>query len=346
MKAALIEKRISQLEDNIRKDLELLKAYEDQERLIRDPRDLAKSHEEIKRQKEMLTIRWREYDELQAQLTPDQKEHLNGLLRSNEVELQKADIMLMAANLAHQMLLPIQALIANVETFENEIISLNPLYRTSELSIIAADIRKEAIMLSYSAESLMDWMKEERDFRYTFKNTNMHNILRDIVNLFRNDAYKRGIILNYPQPIEGPFPEIIASEYHIKRVFFNLIQNAVNYSFDNHLKKNYIDIICQRVGRSYSIGITNYGVGILQNEIYRKIYEKGYRGVLARDRNRMGSGLGLWSARIIVEGHNGKIKAESKPISAHDPGKLNLYKTTFTVYLPISEKMDNNDEKN
>jgi hypothetical protein len=65
----LTELRLQDLADNIRKDLNLLKAYEDELRYETDPRRLAMYRREIERQRESLTRSQQEYDELQKQVT-------------------------------------------------------------------------------------------------------------------------------------------------------------------------------------------------------------------------------------------------------------------------------------
>lgn len=65
----LTEQRIQDLADNIRQDMNLLKAYEDELRYEADPRRLARYRRGIERQRESLTRYQQEYDELQKQVT-------------------------------------------------------------------------------------------------------------------------------------------------------------------------------------------------------------------------------------------------------------------------------------
>jgi hypothetical protein len=65
----LTERRLEQLADNIRQDLNLLKAYEDELRYETDPRRLARYRREIERQRESMIRYQQEYDELQKQVT-------------------------------------------------------------------------------------------------------------------------------------------------------------------------------------------------------------------------------------------------------------------------------------
>ena len=65
----LIELRIQQLADNIRKDMDLLNDFEDELRYETDPRRLARYRREIERQRESLSRYQQEYDELRGQVT-------------------------------------------------------------------------------------------------------------------------------------------------------------------------------------------------------------------------------------------------------------------------------------
>jgi hypothetical protein len=63
------ERRLEQIADNIRQDMNLLKAYEDELRYETDPRRLARYRREIERQRGSLSSYQQEYDELQKQVT-------------------------------------------------------------------------------------------------------------------------------------------------------------------------------------------------------------------------------------------------------------------------------------
>ena len=52
--------------------------------------------------------------------------------------------------------------------------------------------------------------------------------------------------------------------------------------------------------------VTNYGL-LISEEESKKIYEKFYRTDSAKTMDPGGSGLGLYIAKAIIEGHGGKI---------------------------------------
>ena len=86
----LIERRIQQLADNIRKDMDLLNDYEDELRYETDPRRLARYRREIERQHESLSRYQQEYDELRGQLTgepPAGMQNTADLLRQMDAKL-------------------------------------------------------------------------------------------------------------------------------------------------------------------------------------------------------------------------------------------------------------------
>ena len=93
----------------------------------------------------------------------------------------------------------------------------------------------------------------------------------------------------------------------MKRVFDNLLRNAVNYSFDDGT----IHIVATQNENNLSIKFTNCGNTIPQEKLER-IFEQFYRLDTVRSSRSGGAGLGLAIAKEIVELHNGTITAKSE----------------------------------
>jgi signal transduction histidine kinase len=89
------------------------------------------------------------------------------------------------------------------------------------------------------------------------------------------------------------------------------------------------------------IEIVNFGLGI-KNEDTKKIFEWGVRIHKGSPtfKHVYGIGIGLWEVKHVIEGHGGKIVAQSvhhtkAPV---DDQNINQCITVFTVCLPIGTR--------
>jgi signal transduction histidine kinase len=102
-------------------------------------------------------------------------------------------------------------------------------------------------------------------------------------------------------------------------VFCNILDNAV--SFSHHGKINVILRKEKQNGQNFLIvSVKDMGPGI-DSEILPKLFTK------FASKSDMGTGLGLFISKGIVEAHGGKIWAENNP----DKG------ATFSFSLPIDK---------
>jgi len=104
------------------------------------------------------------------------------------------------------------------------------------------------------------------------------------------------------------------------QVLSNLLDNAVRYTPEG----GQVLLAAQVVEDKLEIRVQDSGPGVAENELDR-IFDRFYRSDPSRQRDESGSGLGLAIARAIVEKHNGRIWAESKPGEG----------TTIVIHLPL-----------
>ena len=102
----------------------------------------------------------------------------------------------------------------------------------------------------------------------------------------------------------------------LNRVFFNLVENAIKYNRPGG--SVYITLSPGPV-----VTVSDTGIGI-PKEALELIFEPFYRVDKSRSRQMGGAGLGLATARAIVEQHGGTIEAGPVPEGG----------SRFTVHLP------------
>ncbi len=124
--------------------------------------------------------------------------------------------------------------------------------------------------------------------------------------------------------LEADVPAGIAAEAdpeRIHQVLFNLVDNAARFTPPG----GEITITARSGDERVEIRVADTGVGIAAEHLPR-VFERFYRVDASRSRDDGGTGIGLAIARSIVEGHGGRIVAES------DPG----HGSAFTFDLPAA----------
>ncbi len=144
---------------------------------------------------------------------------------------------------------------------------------------------------------------EEGKMHYEMQPVELNKMLKDIVDNFQIVAKQRKLNL-----IFKPFPKdvnINADPYKISQVFQNLIDNSLKYTPEGWVE---IDILNDAEENSILVKIFDSGLG-MSKELVGKLFQKFSRGV--EEQQILGTGLGLYISKEIVEMHGGKIWAES-----------------------------------
>jgi signal transduction histidine kinase len=102
---------------------------------------------------------------------------------------------------------------------------------------------------------------------------------------------------------------------------FNLVDNAVRFTPPGGA----VTIKAEADGDRVRVVVADTGVGVGSEHLPR-LFERFYRADPSRSRDGGGTGIGLAIARSIVEGHGGRITAESAPGRG----------ATFTFDLPAA----------
>jgi signal transduction histidine kinase len=103
------------------------------------------------------------------------------------------------------------------------------------------------------------------------------------------------------------FPIVDADPERVTQILRNLLDNAIKYSPGGGL----VVVRGEARAEEVLISVADQGVGIAPEHLNR-LFEKFFRAKSLLGQHVVGSGLGLPIARTIVEGHGGRIWAESR----------------------------------
>jgi signal transduction histidine kinase len=142
-------------------------------------------------------------------------------------------------------------------------------------------------------------------------------LVNEVANEIKPNIQNAGLDLQVN--IKSAKQEVNADRNKIKQVIGNLIDNSIKYTV-----KGGISIAVFTEDNKVKVGIKDTGVGIDPQEM-GKLFGKFSRTKDANKTNVIGTGLGLYIAKKMVEAHQGDIKVDSDGL-----GKG----TTFTIELP------------
>lgn len=192
---------------------------------------------------------------------------------------------------------------------------------TGYLGLIEQDLYRDEVELRYYVTLAYEESERMKQliqdlFEYTRLRNNEMKIELSKINLVEmlNQMSEQFRLLLEQADIElrmsfaEPQLNIMGDGNKLRRVFENLVTNAIKYGHDG----KYIDIVGHKASGVVAIDIINYGEPIPQSALPH-IFERFYRVEKSRATDRGGSGLGLAIAKQIVEVHGGAIGATSDP---------------------------------
>lgn len=229
--------------------------------------------------------------------------------------------------ISHQFFTPLQGAMSDVRNLElNRDLkdSLNRLIiNFSALNRLATEIQ---LLLSTSQEFNTNMLRK----------VTVHKMVNDIFESLSAFAHEKKLKLINGKNYHAQTIEAIPGQLSI--VLNNLIQNAVKYSY-NGTSEIPLSI---RVDYNISdnnelvIEVKNQGCRITEEEIKeRLIFNLGYRGEYSTDRQRQGSGSGLYISEQIVKSHKGRIEVSSNFCGGIHIHNTDRYENTFWVYWPV-----------
>lgn len=248
-----------------------------------------------------------------------------------EKEIERTENMRIVS---HQVISPLSALMQHCYNLQKNI------YREDEIPEKIVHINILAKQSVIYARSYMTLIELEKGTQKIEK--------KEVENL---DKYLRPIIVDYQPILRKKGLQIflqVSSIYKdlsiqidrglFKHAFFNLIDNAAKYSFNVRNRKlrgfkahpksktdvENILVQVEELNHLIVIHVSNLGIKITKDE-REKIFERDFRGKMAEESVKNGSGIGLYLAKRIINLHGGGISLVEGQ---------NEFNTIFKITLP------------
>jgi two-component system sensor histidine kinase PilS (NtrC family) len=149
---------------------------------------------------------------------------------------------------------------------------------------------------------ITDFLAYSRGKKYHFEKADLVLLLEDTLTLMRHRMTAENTGITIESRFSVPEALVIADGDRIKQVFWNIAENAVRAMRDGGTLKVGID----RLGDDWQVSFADTGTGMTpqQTEKIFEPFQSNFEG---------GTGLGLAVVYQIVQAHEGKVWARSKP---------------------------------
>ncbi len=201
---------------------------------------------------------------------------------------------------SHEMRTPLTVIIGVLETVLNN----GKLLTQDEMKGLLNDALFEASSLSHILENLLELSRTQaRQLMIFPEPLKIEKLAQDVVRELNGQSAHK-FILDFP----GDISPVEADELRVRRILYNLVQNAVKYSPDG----SEIKVFAKQEPDCLVVGVRDQGRGISAADQAR-IFHSFQRLELNQLGEIKGIGLGLMVCLRLVEAHGGKIWVESAP---------------------------------
>ena len=261
--------------------------------------------------------------EMDARATPSGPPELHRLaeaFNSMAIRLQHYvnELRAFVANASHELRTPL-----TVVKLRTEVLQSGAVKEPELAEQFLKDIEFEVDRLSYMVNDLLDLSRMDADLSpHQRTPLDLDAIATEVFEAFNIRGTRAGIHMELK--VDPDLPQVMGNEDQIRRVLYNLMENAIKYTPQDG--RVTLQVQASAARDSITMLISDTGPGIAADHLPH-IFERFYRVEATRPRYSAtkGSGLGLAIAKTIVESHGGKIGVMSQM------GKG----TTFWVTLPV-----------
>lgn len=164
---------------------------------------------------------------------------------------------------------------------------------------------------------------EEGKYLKNFVTVDMKDIIWSVLNVFKKESVEKKIDLNFRWQGKGA-SKITADAEKVKLALENILENAIRYS----PMGGEVAVFLNGGNKKIKVDISDAGIGIPKHQ-QNRVFDKFFRATNAVKTETMGTGLGLFLAKNIIEAHGGRIWFESEENQG----------TQFHFILPVKPKV-------
>lgn len=219
----------------------------------------------------------------------DQKQKSESNYKRIDLELKQA-----IADISHDLRTPLTSIKGYMQLLQDENLSKGE--KNEYINIV----KNRSEMLDTLITNFYDLSRlESNEYKFEFKSLNLSIILCELIALFYNEFLNKGIAPNID--IDEKVSPVIADEDAVRRVFSNLIQNAIKHGSG---------CVCISLKQCNEYIITTFtnNTSDLKEEDVSHLFERFFTG--DRARNGKNTGLGLAIVKRLVEQMGHEIYAE------------------------------------
>jgi signal transduction histidine kinase len=215
------------------------------------------------------------------------------------------------ADAAHELRTPLAVIRNEAE------VALRQARSGEEYGRVLESVLEESIRLSRTADELLFLCRQDAGLNpRTSEPVDLAPLLDEVVGNMRLVAQEKGVSLTLDAAAGG---RVAGDARQFRRVFYNLIDNAVKYTPAG----GRVRVGCRRDDGEVVVTVADTGAGIPEEHLAR-VFDRFYRVDPARNGEGGGAGLGLAICKSVVEAVGGLISVESTVGDG----------TTFRVKLP------------
>lgn len=163
---------------------------------------------------------------------------------------------------------------------------------------------------------------EEGKVDFTFSKVDLNTIAKKAFDSLTIQAKNKKLYLKF-KPYKKQILSVLVDEQKITETIINLIDNAIKYT-----KKGGVTVEVGKASQKARVTVRDTGIGLEKEEI-KNLFQKFVRTGRGNKLSTVGTGLGLYVVRKIVEAHRGKIWAQS---NGEERG------SQFIIELPLGMK--------